>query len=172
SEIPVISGIGHETDFTLTDFAADLRAPTPTAAAELATPDKVELLAEIMDYRQNLSRIILETVQEKNWQLYSGVSRLKRNSPLNKLRTARQQVDELARRIGLNLAYQVELNRTRLTGMNQHLTALSPHGILARGFAVVTNQDGDVVKSSKAVKEGERINIQVSDGEIGAEVVK
>jgi exodeoxyribonuclease VII large subunit len=172
STAPVISGVGHETDFTIADFVADLRAPTPTAAAELATPDRVELRSSLLESLAHLVRLMQTVTQDYRWTLREYNRRLERASPEGRLRTDRQRLDELIRRTGLVLGHRVQLQRTRLMGMQQQLVALSPEGVLGRGYAVVTKEEGGVVRRVKEVKAGEALNIRVSDGEFGAEVKK
>jgi exodeoxyribonuclease VII large subunit len=170
SEAPVISGVGHETDFTITDFVADLRAPTPTAAAELATPDQIELRSVVIETLTDIARSVLIVVQDRRWTLNELNRRLERGSPEGRLRTNRQRLDELVHRSGRTLAYRIQLQRTELTGLQQQLSALSPLGVLGRGYAVVTKNSGDVVKSVGDVKSGDNLNIRVSDGEFDAQV--
>ncbi len=170
SETPIISGVGHETDFTIADFVADLRAPTPTAAAELATPDQIELRNDIIEILTDIARSVFVSVQDSRWVLNELTRRLERGSPEGRLRSNRQRLDELIHRSGRTFAYLIQLQRTKLTGLQQQLVALSPVGVLGRGYAVVTKRSGDVVKSIKEVNLGDEINIRVSDGEFDAEV--
>ncbi|MGD8456029.1 MAG: exodeoxyribonuclease VII large subunit [Anaerolineales bacterium] len=170
SDVPVISGVGHETDFTIADFVADLRAPTPTAAAELAVPDKVELRSGLLETFSALARAVLSLTQERKWNLQELNRRLDRSSPEGRLRTDRQRLDELIRRVGLVLGHRVQLQRTRLAGMQQQLAALSPQGVLERGYAVLTKEEGGVVRRVKDVEVGDALNVRVSDGDFSAEV--
>ena len=170
SEAPVISGVGHETDFTIADFVADLRAPTPTAAAELAAPDQIELRSVIIETLTDIARSVLVSVQDSRWVLNELTRRLERSSPEGRLRTNRQRLDELIHRSGRTLVHKIQLQHSELTGLQQQLTALSPVGVLGRGYAVVTKKSGDVVKTIKDVSPGDEINIRVSDGEFDAKV--
>jgi exodeoxyribonuclease VII large subunit len=172
SEAPIISGVGHETDFTITDFVADLRAPTPTAAAELATPDKFELIGVLLERREFLSRLLVDFLGERRWELTNLQNRALRSSPEARLRSDRQRLDELVRRAGLLLGHRIKLQGAHLAGVTQQLAALSPQGVLKRGFAVVTKADGGLVSSVKDVKGGDQIQVQVSDGRFGAQVDK
>jgi exodeoxyribonuclease VII large subunit len=165
SVAPVISGVGHETDFTIADFVADLRAPTPTAAAELATPDQVELRSSLLETLISLARVMAGVAQDRRWSLEELNRRLERSSPEGRLRTDRQRLDELIRRGGMVLDHRVQLQRTRLVGMQQQLVALSPQGVLGRGYAVVTKEEGGVVRRVKDVEAGDALNVRVSDGE-------
>ena len=170
SESPVICGVGHETDFTIADFTADLRAPTPTAAAELAVPDQMEIRGILLEHRNRLMANFMEQVSEKNWNLEQLYASLLRRSPEAQLRGYRQQVDELARQGSRAIQHQIALQRTQLQGINQFLAAINPQAILERGYAIVTLSDGRVVKRIVDVKIGDELKIQVSDGDFSAEV--
>ena len=172
SEAPVISGVGHETDFTIADFAADLRAPTPTAAAELATPDQVELRAVLRERSLALGREMTTILAEQRWRLNALVKRQQMRSPASRVQRDRQRMDDLARRAELALGHKAALQRTRLESFRQQLAALSPMGVMGRGYAVVSRQDGKLVRSVKDVKAGDGLDIQVNDGRFGAEVSK
>jgi exodeoxyribonuclease VII large subunit len=170
SEAPVISGVGHETDFTITDFVADLRAPTPTAAAELATPDQLDLREVLLARLVGLAGLIGGLVQQRRWDLTAQKNRLERASPEGRLRTGRQSLDEYLRLLGLAFEHRNRLQRTRLAGLHQQLSALSPQGVLERGYAVVTKPEGGVVRKVKDVESGDALNVRVSDGEFPAQV--
>jgi len=169
SGVPVISGVGHETDFTIADFAADLRAPTPTAAAELAVPDQAELRGILLERVETLQRLTEDTLQENRWTLQQSRNRLERVSPEAQLASGRQQADELLRRGERALTHLVQLYRTQLSGEAQQLEALSPKNVLGRGYAVVTADD-KLVRRTIDVKEGDKLRIQVSDGSFDARV--
>lgn len=170
SPVPVVSGVGHETDFTLADFAADLRAPTPTAAAELATPDRSELELTLADQEARLDRAAEVLLQ--NWGAnYAALeSRLQRVSPLQKILSDRQRIDELAIRAGGALANRLVLRKTRLDGLEQKMESLNPSAILGRGYAVVARRDGRIVRRVGDVGAGDEVQIRVSDGDIEATV--
>jgi exodeoxyribonuclease VII large subunit len=146
----VISGVGHETDVTIADFAADLRAPTPTAAAELATPD-------VEDLRGGLAAL---------------QSRLARQAPIAKIRREQQRLDELSARGARALAQEARLLRAGLGGLAARLEALSPLAVLERGYAVVRKPGGGVVRAAGEVQAGERLNVRVRDGGFDVEVKK
>ena len=165
SEVPIICGVGHETDFTLSDFAADLRAPTPTAAAELATQiTLLDLSAELQSYRIRLTSSMLNLIAEKKTFLSSLITQLRYASPERRIQSERQRVDEFARRAHSSLAYRVQLQSTHVKGMQKRLAALNPLAVLARGYAVVTQKDdGSVV--SRVAQASDVMNVRVSDGE-------
>jgi exodeoxyribonuclease VII large subunit len=170
SNIPVISGVGHETDFTIADFAADLRAPTPTAAAELATPNRQDLISDLEGLFENLNRNALAALQAPRFNLSTLRSRLLLNSPRTRLRSGRQRLDELARRAQASLAHSMQIKRTHLNGFSQRLAALNPQAVLDRGYAIVFGPQGQLVRVVKQVQVGEPISVRVSDGDFSARV--
>ena len=167
---PVITGVGHETDYTIADFAADLRAPTPTAAAELATPDQEDLRAALGDYKRQIQYSVETYLSNFRWQFSNLESRFVRCSPGLRIRSDRQRVDELVHRTGLAFAHTLQLRAARLRGLEQRLEALNPTAILQRGYAVVTFTDGRSVRSVEQVERGDALNVHVGDGTFGVEV--
>jgi len=165
SEIPVISGVGHETDFTLCDFAADLRAPTPTAAAELATQITIlDLQAELQSYVSRLASSTLDLLNVQKVTLSSLDSELRYLSPARRIRSETQRVDEISRRMLSSLSHRIQLQSSHIRGMTRRLEALSPPAVLARGYAVVTRKnDGSVV--SRVAQVSNEMKVRVSDGE-------
>jgi exodeoxyribonuclease VII large subunit len=165
STVPIICGVGHETDFTLCDFAADLRAPTPTAAAELATQiTMIDLRATISNLQSRLNSATLNLIAEQKSSLSSLVSELRYVSPERQIQSGRQHVDELTRRARSSLLHHVQLHSAHIQGMQRRLQALNPMAVLARGYAVVTrNEDGSVV--SRVEQAGDEMTVRVSDGE-------
>jgi exodeoxyribonuclease VII large subunit len=165
SSVPIICGVGHETDFTLSDFAADLRAPTPTAAAELATQfTLLDLLAQVENYKSRIATATLSLLTEQRTLLSSLTAALRYASPDRRIQSERQRVDELSRRVYSSLLHRIQLQSIHITGMKRRLEALSPLAVLARGFAVVTRkEDGTVV--SRVSQASDEMRVRVSDGE-------
>ncbi|HZJ25373.1 MAG TPA: exodeoxyribonuclease VII large subunit [Anaerolineales bacterium] len=165
STVPVICGVGHETDFTLSDFAADLRAPTPTAAAELATQITIQdLTATVSNLKSLILTHTLSVISSKSSALSSLAAQLRYLSPERRIQSERQRVDELARRALSALAHNFQLQKKHIQGTQSRLEALSPLAVLARGYAVVTRKDdGSVV--SRVAQASEEMNVRVSDGE-------
>jgi exodeoxyribonuclease VII large subunit len=170
SEAPVITGVGHETDFTIADFVADLRAPTPTAAAELATPDQADLQTSLSDLSQRLSRGFSAHIRDHRWLLNDLVNRFQRQSPISRIQSDRQRLDEYSHRSCIGLANYLNLQNTRLTGLEQRLSALNPQAILERGYAMVAHPDGRIVKQAGQVAPGDPLSVRVSDGEFDVQV--
>src|SRR5690606_15056305 len=167
---PVISGVGHETDFTIADFVADLRAPTPTAAAELATPNRADLITDIEDLAERMNRAVEIVLDNERWRLSRIENRLSLRSPQAQIRSGRQRLDDLLRRSHTLSAHRLQLQRTRLQALQQRLASLSPTAILQRGYAMVTLPDGRIVRSTRQVAYGTDIRIHVEDGSFGARV--
>jgi exodeoxyribonuclease VII large subunit len=172
SEIPIICGVGHETDFTLADFAADLRAPTPTAAAELAT--QVTALALQEDLRSvelQLLNSITNILNDRRDGLSLASSQLAFHSPARRIQSDRQRLDETARRAQAAAAHYLALEASALDGLQKRLEALNPVQILRRGYAVVRRRrDGVVIHRVSQAHGG--LLVRVSDGEFEAEVGK
>jgi exodeoxyribonuclease VII large subunit len=162
---PSITGVGHETDFTLVDFAADLRAPTPSAAAELASPNKEELKEDVSRLGQRLVSCLEEIVIEKRNLLQSLEARFRSASPLGRLQNIRQSVDDYSRRADASIRGRLSLNRTRLDGIIRILQGVGPAQVLDRGYALVWREaDGRLVRSVALAPSGTPLQVQVTDG--------
>jgi len=170
SPVPVITGIGHETDFTIADFVADLRAPTPTAAAELATPNQADLRLDLSDLNDRLNRLLQSFTSELRWAFQGFENQLERNSPLIQIQSNSQRIDELDRRLSATASHLLQLARIHLTGIFQHMAALNPMAVLERGYAIVTNHARDTISRVSQVSRAESLNVQVSDGDFGVHV--
>jgi exodeoxyribonuclease VII large subunit len=172
SNVPVISGVGHETDFTLSDFAADLRAPTPTAAAELATPVTIiDLFTELGSYESRLAEITLSDLVDRQDSLSALQERLHFFSPLRRIQTERQRLDELSRRAHSAWSHRLSLEISHLRGLERRFEALNPLAVLGRGYAVVTRKaDGRVIHKTEQAQSEQLISIRVSDGQFSAKV--
>jgi exodeoxyribonuclease VII large subunit len=170
SNAPVITGVGHETDFTLADFAADLRAPTPTAAAELATPITVlDLRARLEDAARRMDTSVQARLRGLMEAASAMEGRLRLFSPLRRLQNERQRLDDLMHRGLAAQVHTMRLSAEKLNGLEKRLRALSPLAVLGRGYAFVTKQDA-VVLSPAQVRSGERLRVRVRDGEFGVSV--
>ena len=172
SSAPVIAGIGHETDFTLTDFAADLRAPTPTGAAVQATPDIADLKQELLAAESRLAAVLQEILSADRLALENLDHRMRRGSPLLHIQNDSQRLDELALRLERGLGHEIRLRRSSLAGYEDRLRSLNPLAVLKRGFSVVRRQDGAIVTSIGQVQIGQGLSIRVVDGEIETKVIR
>jgi exodeoxyribonuclease VII large subunit len=172
SPIPVITGVGHETDFTIADFVADLRAPTPTAAAELATPNQADLRLDLAELNDHLNRLLQSGTSELRWSFKELQNQLERNSPLNLIQTNSQRVDELDRRLAATTNHLLQLARIQLISIQQHVAALNPMAVLERGYSIVTNQAGATITHVGQVAAGDPLNVQVSNGDFDVHVTE
>jgi exodeoxyribonuclease VII large subunit len=171
SAVPVISGVGHETDFTLTDFAADLRAPTPTAAAEVATPDKVELLGIVAELANRHTTQLNAQLADLRWSLGQSHNTLDRLSPRYAINTYRQRLDEITLRLERAARVGLDKKAMQLAHLQQSLHSLNPRAVLNRGYAIVTRaSDGRLVKQADQVNIDDEIDIQVSQGALKARI--
>jgi exodeoxyribonuclease VII large subunit len=165
SRVPVISGVGHETDYTIADFVADVRAPTPSAAAEVAVPDQEVLRAQVLQSRDVLNEEMTQRVTEKQRETEHTMVLLRRFSPRALVDRWRQNLDERRQTLVTLQRHHLALLREHLAGMKLHLQALSPESTLGRGYSVVSREDtGTVVTRTAQVASGDGINVRVSDG--------
>jgi exodeoxyribonuclease VII large subunit len=168
SRVPTVSGVGHEIDFTLADFAADVRAPTPSAAAEVITPDANELRMRVDASSLELTAIMTARIEEARSRLDMLQRALRLLSPRNQLRQQRQRLDGLRARLNAAESHALSLLRVRTEGLRAQLDAIGSQATLARGYAIVRRADGLVVKSTGDVAVGDVLMIRVLDGEFGA----
>ena len=164
--IPVVSGVGHETDFTIADFVADLRAPTPTAAAVAASPDREGLQEEIAGLRRQLARGARRAVDTRAQRLDSLARRLL--TPAERLQRDRERLAQLARR----LRRAVDLGRARrdLEAIARHLAHLDPTQVLGRGYSIVRDAAGHVLRTSAGLAKGDPLEITFGEGSAGVTV--
>jgi exodeoxyribonuclease VII large subunit len=147
SRIPVVSAVGHETDFTIADFAADVRAATPSAAAELVVPDIVVYLRQVEVARARLARSVRRLIDQR-----------------------RQRVDELRRWLVQKTQMKLRASRERVQRVAGVLSALDPQAVLGRGYAICRGPDGAILKDSQSVRTGDAVSVRLGRGAIGCEV--
>jgi exodeoxyribonuclease VII large subunit len=169
SVVPVITGVGHETDFTIADFAADLRAPTPTGAAIACTPDLRVALATLADLEATARSAIAQRLSEARAAVEALRGRARRVSPERRLSTDRQRVDDLERRASLAIMHTLRSDQTKLDGLRLQLAALDPARVLQRGYAIVM-RGSEVISSTRQVTAGDALTVRVTDGAFGATV--
>jgi exodeoxyribonuclease VII large subunit len=164
---PVVSGVGHETDETIADFVADVRAPTPSAAAELIAPDVRDLRYTVMSSLQRMDRHLAGQLQQER----AGIERLRRQmeAGLPDISTLRRRIDDLSRVAGAAVASQAMQRRLEVDGLYQRLRGLDPRATLRRGFAVVELVGtGKALTSAAQASPGDELLITVMDGDIPA----
>ncbi len=169
SRVPVVSGVGHETDFTIADFVADLRASTPTAAATMVVPDAAEWRADLAEGGRRLGTALESYLSGRQIQLRGSGQRLARADPRQRVEEARRRAHALAAALELRLTHILDLRREQARGIALRLHALSPLATLERGFAIIRREhDGALLSSVRQITPGERLSIRVADGVIPA----
>lgn len=170
SKIPIISAVGHETDFTICDFVADLRAPTPSAAAELAVPDIREDIAFVQTVVYECEATLLQRINDEKRKLDIIKERLEYRSPIMLIDQKLQLVDSYLTSALLSIQRKLDKENSRFSATAARLDALSPLKVMSRGYSIVT-KDEKVVISSKKLKKGDRITVGFADGEKNCEVL-
>lgn len=169
SSIPIISAVGHETDYTICDFVADLRAPTPSAAAECAVPDAMELKSRLLSYKQHLFTLAKNAVKTERTKLELIEKSGALKDPTLKIKDNKSELIYLSEKLSMLADSYINSNKNKLYAIAGKLDALSPLGVIARGYSLT--QSGDkVVTSVKNVKIGDEISVKLSDGTFTANV--
>lgn len=171
SDIPTISAVGHETDFTLCDFVADCRAPTPSAAAEIAVPDRNEYRQRVDDAFDKLSAITQRFISENRIKLSHAQKKLELSSPLSRLTTEKNMLSHKKEMLNRLIVGIYGRHRDRLSAISASLTLINPLAILARGYSVTKDSEGKIVNSVDMLSVNDEIKITFSDGEIDAMVI-
>ena len=169
SSIPIISAVGHETDFTIADFVADLRAPTPSAAAELAVPDKTNLENNIYKMSQIIYNYTTSKLHVYRNILGSASAKLAAKSPQNMIKLHAQQLSALNSRLNESISQRIKSDIAKLKENINVIEAMSPLNVLSRGFAI-TYKDNKIIRSSSELDVGDNISIRLSEGKVHATV--
>ena len=171
SEIPIISAVGHETDFTIADFVADLRAPTPSAAGELAVPDVLEVRWKL----ENINKRLVNSLRKKVENMRIKYDNLKNSralkNPYDALRQKMIVCDNLYKNIENNFSLKVKDRHIKLVGLIGRLENLSPLKTMLRGYSIVENLDGKVIKSVNDLSKDDEISIRLNDGKRKAKIL-
>ncbi len=168
SEIPVISAVGHESDFTICDFAADLRAATPSAAAELSVPSAAQLLEGLSGTRQSMDRALVRKIDGLRQKLKVLASGRALSAPIHLVNDRRMTLAFMEEKLDTLTDRKLADLRGSFAALCGKLDSLNPLSVLSRGYAAVLNEDSGIVKSVKDVHPGERVRIRFCDGETGA----
>lgn len=172
SRIPVISAVGHEPDVTISDYVADLRAATPSNAAELAVPDQQNLRQSLDMYAESMQSALLRQIKGARVHLKALAAGSALQSPVSYIENRRNAVALCYTRLQSAYQSKMQFRRQRFLTMTAKLDAMSPLKVLTRGYSVVKNENGSVVSSVKHVNQGEKIAVNVSDGSILATVTE
>ncbi|MDX1417561.1 MAG: exodeoxyribonuclease VII large subunit [Candidatus Promineifilaceae bacterium] len=167
---PIICGVGHETDFTIADFVADVRAPTPSAAAELAVPDLSAVPIQLEEIRQRMAAQIQGNIHQYQKEVQSLAQSLALLSPRGTLDNNRQRIDNILYKLERLINEKLDQLQAELAIASARLTATSPLATLSRGYAIVRTEDGHILRRTDQIDIGERLDIQVSNGQVGAVV--
>ncbi len=167
---PVCTGVGHESDVTLVDLVADVRAPTPSAAAELTVPDAGADAAAIARVRRRMDARIREIAGERRRRATNGLRLLDRRAPAARVAELRLQLDDTRRSIDRAIARAVPLRRQRTVSARRRLEALSPLAVLGRGYAIVEAADGRIRSDASGLRTGDRATVRMRDGRVGMRV--
>ena len=168
SKIPTITGVGHETDTTIADFVSDLRAPTPTGAAEIVTGHTVELIKTIQVYKNQLNKMMANVIRE----LMQKIDYLEKRliSPKQQLQRQKEQIHQYLLRINQSMKNAMMQYRLNTDKLKLNLDHLSPHAVLSRGYSIVTNVEGQIVNNVAQLKLNDKIHIQLNHGQADANI--
>ena len=168
SKIPTITGVGHETDSTIADFVSDLRAPTPTGAAELITSHTFELIKTIQVYKNQLNKLMAGLIRE----LVQKIDYLEKRlvSPRQQIQRQKEQIYQYIQRINQSMKNVVIQYRLHIDKLKLNLDHLSPHAVLSRGYSIITDVDGQIVNNVTQLKLDDKIHIQLNHGQADANI--
>lgn len=168
--IPIVTGVGHETDFTIVDFVSDRRAPTPSAAAEVATPDAKELARYVAGYQYQFENILSQKVAQNRADMQELTWQLEHLSPQNTIDGYRQKIDDSLATMFRSLKHGSQLRREQLLSAQARLSTLSPQATLARGYAIV-QKAGHVITKRAELSAGDTVSVTLADGTFTADVI-
>ena len=170
SSLPIISAVGHQTDITISDFVADVRAPTPTAAAEIVSKSFEELLGNLDYFKSNISNLI----QNKIEQLNQRIDFLEKGlvSPIQKIALQFDLILALKNRLQITITSQLEKYQEQIKSYNQNLNHLNPNEILSRGYSIILNQNKKIINNASAIGVSDKIKIKFHEGNAEANITK
>jgi len=171
SELPIISAVGHETDFTIADFVSDLRAPTPSAAAELAVPNINELEIKLKTYQNRFKNALIKKLEFMRLRYEKCMTRSVFTNPMQKINENYMLLDKQVKKMENSILLIIKENKTYMVEWITKLDALSPLKTLTRGYAIISMQDDKkIIKSVKYLKEGDKVSLKLTDGEKQAKI--
>lgn len=173
SRIPIISAVGHEIDYTIADFVSDIRAPTPSVAAEIVAGKKEDFINNINALRQRITNALLSKIDLARHKLKALQERYAFKQPRFLIQQNFQRIDELTKSLAQSLNHFLETEQLKLSNLSEKLNALNPTSILARGYSITTKvSDGRIIKDGKEVKDKDLIKTKLAKGEIISKVKK
>lgn len=170
SNIPIISAVGHEIDYTITDFVADLRAPTPSAAAELAIPDLIETKIKIDSFNKRLTNGFVSNTSKYKTRLNQISNKLLLNDPSKQIHDLQNQIDRLKKDLNKSMQFYLQSNEAALVNIINKLEASSPLSILKKGYSICCKDNGQTILNVDNVYKGDILTVQLNDGYIVAKV--
>ena len=168
SSIPTISAIGHETDFTIADFVADLRAPTPTAAAEMVSNELSILFDKLNTFQQD----IFDSIQNKLYEIYQKIDQYEKRllTPQEKIKTQKILIDNLSKRIQISMLSYLKVYQNKVESLEQSLILLNPKEILSRGYSIAFNENNKAITNTDDISLDDKIKIKLHHGLLNASV--
>ncbi|NLC87439.1 MAG: exodeoxyribonuclease VII large subunit [Clostridiaceae bacterium] len=171
SELPIISAVGHETDFTISDFVSDLRAPTPSAAAEIAVPEISEIQNKLENNKRRIQNALRKKIEIMRLRYEKCMTNKSFTDPLEKVNKSYMLLDKEVKRLETSINIKIKEKKTYMVQWITKLDTLSPLKTLTRGFSIVTNQDGKVITSVNKIKKSDKVTLRFVDGEKKAEII-
>lgn len=171
SEIPVISSVGHETDFTIADFVADLRAPTPSAAAELAVLEIDEIYEKIREYQRRYKLDLKKKIELMRLRYEKCIKSKSFSEPLQKINERYIKIDIVNQKLYLNISQKLNKSKNEAVSLISKLDTLSPLKTLTRGYCIATSDDGKIINSAKNIEKNDIINLKFKDGDKNATII-
>ena len=171
SEIPIISAVGHETDFTIADFVADLRAPTPSAAAELAVANIDDVRETLKTYNNRYKVSLKKKIELMKMSYEKCMTRQAFKNPTQKINEQYMLIDMKVKSLQNSILLKIKEDKTKFVKEMAKLDALSPLKTLTRGYSIISKQDGRIAKEVKDLSQGEKVSIRLSDGSVDAQVL-
>jgi exodeoxyribonuclease VII large subunit len=168
SPVPVVSAVGHETDFTISDFVADRRAPTPSAAAEMVVPSFVDEVRLLRSHEERLLDAVTRRLSRERDRLEEFAGRPALRRPMDMLEVRQQRLDELTRRLSTTAQHLMQVERSRLDALWEQLEALSPRSTLGRGYSLTLDAQGELITSARKVSKGDQLELVMADGTVDA----
>ena len=171
SELPIISAVGHEIDFTICDFVADVRAATPSQGAEIAVPLDSEMEGSIQDISRILDMNIQNKLRNCRLEIENAQRILKIHSPMSRIANSYLEVDKLKERLHFILKTKISREKSRIEGLNNLLTAYNPIKVISKGYAIIEDEEKNLIVSKEQLSENKNIKISLSDGEVRGQFI-